>query len=203
MENKDSVIQPPENQTGLASAAQQTQTKPKAKVKVKKRRARSDKGVTRPRATAQTALEKAETPLMTSIQRRDAAHANNARPERVPMAANYEKLGSIAKIYEREGYHLRMFRDEPGRIDQALRAHYVFVLDEQGNQITYRKGLRTMILMELPNKLWEEEKALLEAKTSDIVKAKQEVGKGQYIPDGKSQPLTRSGFTDPTAYDEQ
>lgn len=199
MENKDSVIQPPEKQTGLASATQPPQKK--SKPAAKRRKARSDKGVTRPRATAQTPLEKVETPLMTSIQRRDAAHANNARPERVPMAANYEKLGSIAKLYEREGYHLRMFRDEPGRIDQALRAHYVFVLDEQGNQITYRKGLRTMILMELPNKLWEEEKRLLEATTSDRVKAKQEVAPDQYVPDGKIQPLNRSGFTDPTMYD--
>lgn len=164
---------------------------PAPKVKAKaKRKPRSVKGAQRPRSTPQTPEQKAETPLMTSVQRRDAAHANTARPQRIPIAARYEKLGSIAKLYEREGFHLRMHRNDPGRLAQALSAYYVFVTDEQGNNVTYQKGLRTMHLMEIPNELWEEEKALLKSKRRNTIEEKQQIGPDQYVPEGKSKPLT-------------
>lgn len=205
MNTKTNVIQPPENSTGLAGAAGDASTqqsvapKKKVRAKSKRRKPRKDKGIKRPRATQQTPQEKAETPLTSSEQRRDAAHANRDRPTRVAMNANYEKLGAIAKAYIRDGFHLRFFSDQPGRIGQALSAHYIFVVDDQGNQVVYQKGLRKMILMELPNHLWEDEKALMLAKTIDIVKAKQKVGEGQYVPDGQIQPLV----TDPTSYDDE
>lgn len=155
-----------------------------------KKKAAVKKKVTRPRATSQTPQQKAENPIQTSAQRRDAAHANMARPERVPMAANYEKLGAVARPYIRDGYHLRFFRDAPGRLEQALTAYYVFVTDDNGNNIVYQKGLRKMHLMEIPNSLWEAEKSLMNAKIDARVKKDARIEPGQYVPDGKSGPLS-------------
>ena len=143
------------------------------------------KKVTRARATQQTQQQKAETPILTSAERRDAAHANLARPERVPMAANYEKLGAIARIYRRDGYHLRMFSDKPGRLAQALTAYWVFVTDDDGNNVTYQKSLRKMHLMELPHDLWLAEKALRDSKFNATLEKDTTLEPGQYVPAGK------------------
>ena len=155
-----------------------------------KKKASAKKKPLRARATPQTPGQKAETPVLTSVQRRDAAHANTARPERVPAAANYEKLGAVARPYIRDGYHLRFFRDDPGRLEQALSAHYVFVTDDFGNNVTYQKGLRKMHLMELPNALWDDEKALLKQRIDARVQSDAKIGADQYVPQGKTGPLS-------------
>ena len=181
------------NENGIENVIQpallpieETKTETKSKVKAKRKPGRKPK---RPRATLQTPQQKAETPLMTSVQRRDAAHANQARPERVAMAANYEKLGAVARPYIRDGFHLRFFRDAPGRLEQALTAYYVFVTDDNGNNVTYQKGLRKMHLMEIPNDLWEAEKALMQAKIDARIQKDAEIGSDQYVPIGKAGPL--------------
>ena len=171
----------------IQSPAGEVKSKPKAKAKTK-RKAKRKPG--RPRATPQTPQQKAETPLMTSVERRDAAHANMARPERVAMAANYEKLGAVARPYIRDGYHLRFFRDAPGRLEQALTAYYVFVTDDSGNNVTYQKGLRKMHLMEIPNHLWEAEKALMQQRIDARIHKDSTIGSDQYVPDGKAGPLS-------------
>ena len=154
------------------------------------KKAAAKKKPLRGRATPQTPGQKAETPVLTSVARRDAAHANTARPERVPVAANYEKLAAVAMPYRRDGYHLRFFRDDPGRLEQALSAHYVFVTDDFGNNVTYQKGLRKMHLMELPNHLWEEEIALLNKRIHATVQSDAQIGDDQYVPQGKTGPLS-------------
>ena len=164
-------------------------TAPKKKVASKKKSAKKVRAL-RARATAQTPQQKAETPLQTSAQRRDAAHANTARPERIPTGANYEKLGAIARPYRRDGYVLRMVSDRPGRLAQMLSGYWVFVTDDSGNNVVYQKGMRVMHLMELPLHLFEEDKRMKDAKNNATIEKDATIDPGQYVPAGKVGPLS-------------
>lgn len=117
-----------------------------------------------------------------------------AEPDRIPMSAPVQRLQTV----DLPGFHTHWMRSTPERIQQALRAGYTFVQDEEvqlnykglassplgggnsdlGSQVSVPAG-RTddqgqtvrLILMKLPLDLWDQDQKAMDNRQDKIAEA--------------------------------
>ena len=106
------------------------------------------------------------------------------RDNRIPMSLPTMRL----QVPEIPGYHLHWMRDDPGRLDQALRAGYVFVEHDEvmlnrvglanggmdsgtsdlGSRVSIATGDHHLFLMKLPQEFWEDDQKTAGEKQEQI-----------------------------------
>jgi hypothetical protein len=111
------------------------------------------------------------------------------RPPRVAMSATKK----LAYSDQDENYFYRWFQDRDGRLEQAQQAWYEFVKDENGERIR-RPGHYDMYLMRIDREYWEEDQELKLKKTKAKLGSEQELGRDEYIPDGRHHVLQKDDY---------
>lgn len=109
-----------------------------------------------------------ENPTKPIETREQEAHKVEDRPDRVPLGQGLKLKVPDGVI--RDGYVGRWCRDDAdhGQIENYLQAWYEFVLDKDGNQIRRPAGGgATLILMELPEDLYQADMAAQEKMNID------------------------------------
>jgi hypothetical protein len=135
---------------------------------------------------------------MTNTKKEDPKQASldvksPARPPRVRMGAG-QNLQFAGK---EEGYYYRWFEDANGRIDKAIEAYYEFVT-ENGQKVKRASGPNFLYLMRIEDKYHQEDMKWKREQNVDTLKKENELGEGEYVPDGKSSPLQKDEY-DPLA----
>lgn len=123
------------------------------------------------------------------VEAKVAARNTGERPGRTKRSTFNGTEGKLRVAHSIEGYHLHIFNDEPGRIDQALDVGYEFVkLDEVGGVSTNVVSRNTDIgdkvrflvgtmannepqyayLMKIQNEYYEEDQASLQSKNDAV-----------------------------------
>jgi hypothetical protein len=115
------------------------------------------------------------------------------RPERVPMGAGLK----LDYRHKKEGFHYRWVQDRDGRLEMAVAAYYDFVM-EDGDKVTRASGPFTLYLMCIEERYYQEDQELKLKRTTDTLKKEQELGQGEYIPNGNHHALQKDDY-DPLA----
>lgn len=117
------------------------------------------------------------------------------RPPRVPMA-NTLKLQFNGKLDEKN-YYYRWFKEDDGRLGQALNAYYDHVVID-GHKVKRQYRATTQYLMQLPKEYRKEDEKLKEAAIKGKLSEKQTLEKGEYLPDDRHHTLQADNY-DPLA----
>ena len=130
------------------------------------------------------------------VSREDKAHSGN-RPPRVPMVAGQTLNANHLK---KAGFHYRWFsnKNEGARMDAAQQAWWEFVKDSSGEKVSRRSGPETLFLMCIEDKFYNEDQQLKQKKIIDTLKEQQNLGKDEYLPDGRHHALQKDDY-DPLA----
>ncbi len=129
--------------------------------------------------------------MSTTNSRSNNAHANKARPVRVPMSAG-NKL-HVGEEFKKEGFQLYWQVNKPGLIGQMERAWWAQVKDERGEVVTIPAGNGDMLhLMEIEQKYYDEDITKQQKQNLDTTtKQAQELGDNEYVPLGRKSVTER------------
>jgi len=124
-----------------------------------------------------------------------AAHANKARPDRVPMGGAQLKLALPAGIDLTEDFVPRWFLDKPGRLEAAEAAYWEYVTyQDSTDKVSRPSGANTMFLMKIRQEYWDESQQLKTYNIKRLSKANNQLKKTgsthQYFPSGHGEITT-------------
>ncbi len=122
--------------------------------------------------------------------RADAAH-NPERPPRVPMGATL-KL-SFPGLAEDPDFHYRVISERDGRLHQAIRAGYEYVVDCDSNNAMH-PGFTDQYLMKIPMEWYKQDQKLKQDKLAGKLADEQVLQKDEYLPDGRHHVLQRDDY---------
>ena len=129
---------------------------------------------------------------MTANQSRsNSAHANKARPARIPMTAG-NKL-HVPESLKKEGFQYYWAIDRKGMIEQFEAAWWQKVKDERGDNVTIPAGNGEVhYLMCLEQKYYDEDiKRQQQMNIDTTAKQAQTLGDSEYVPGERSQVVER------------
>lgn len=128
---------------------------------------------------------------MNGKDRQNNAHANKARPARVPFSGG-NKL-HVPDSLKEEGYFYYWAVDTNGIIEQLEAAYYEMVKDSRGNNVTVSAGGgNTHYLMRIEQKYYDEDFARQQKRNLDSTTMQaQTLGEDEYVPMGNKNVVER------------
>lgn len=124
----------------------------------------------------------------------DRSNEHKSRPARVPMGSGH-KL-KVPDSYKREGYQQYWAitgPDHAGKLEQMQAAWWEIALGDEGVKLEQQAGKgNTHILMEIPQKYYDEDMAAQQKKNMDTTQTNvQALGDSEYVPRGQDKVVER------------